>query len=90
MADRVTGNTTTRIETFNPLEPMFLVMRPDTKPWDNKLVRLAVAHAIDRDSIIKSLLRGYAQPLDGPVGPGQVAYSPEVARQATRMAWTWS
>jgi peptide/nickel transport system substrate-binding protein len=38
-----------------------------------------VAYAIDRDAIIKSLLLGYADRLDQPVGSGQIGFQPEMA-----------
>ena len=85
-ADRVANNSNTKIEPFAAIEIMFLVMRPDHEPWDNKLVRLAVAHAIDRQAIIDGLLLGYAQQLHGAVGPGQGGYDPQVS-QDIRIAY---
>ena len=57
---------------------MFLAMSPKFKPWDNKLLRQAVAYAIDRDTIIATLLQGQATRLDGPIGPGQYGYNPNL------------
>jgi peptide/nickel transport system substrate-binding protein len=57
---------------------MMLVMNPAFKPWDNKLLRQAVAYAIDRDAIIKNVLKGQAIKLDGPIGPLQFGYSKNV------------
>ena len=62
----------------SPVEIMFLGMNPKFKPWDNKLVRQAVAYAIDRKAIINALFHGRAEILHGPVGPGQYAWSPDV------------
>jgi peptide/nickel transport system substrate-binding protein len=62
---------------------MFLAMMPKVKPWDNKLVRQAVAYAIDRDTIIKTLLRGEASRLDGPIGEGQYGYDPNLQPKYT-------
>ena len=61
-----------------PVEIMFLGMNPKFKPWDDKRVRQAVAYAIDRDKIIKSIFQGRASILHGPVGEGQYAYDPNV------------
>ena len=61
-----------------PVEDMFLAMNPKFKPWDNKKVRQAVAYAIDREAIVKSIFQGRASLLDGPIGPGQYGYSPDV------------
>jgi len=44
-------------------------MNPAFKPWDNKLVRQAVAYAVDRDAIIKSILLGFAERLADIVAP---------------------
>ena len=60
------------------VEPMFLGMNPKYKPWDNKTLRQAVAYAIDREAIIKSVFQGQATMLDGPIGPGQYGYSADV------------
>src|SRR5207253_5185275 len=74
LAVRVSGGPRVKLVTYDSLEPMFLAMSPKTPPWDNKLVRQAVAYAIDRDAIIQGVLLGQAQRLDGPIGPGQYAY----------------
>ncbi len=60
------------------VEIMFLGMSPKHKPWDNKLLRQAVAYAIDRDTIIATILEGRATRLDGPLGPGQYGYNPNL------------
>jgi len=59
-------------------QDMFLAMNSKFKPWDNKKLRQAAAYAIDRDSIVKAIFQGRASLLDGPVGPGQYGYSPDV------------
>ena len=41
-------------------------------------MRQAVAYAIDRDTIIATLLKGEAARLDGPVGPGQYGHNPNL------------
>jgi peptide/nickel transport system substrate-binding protein len=61
-----------------PVEDMFLAMNPKFKPWDNKKIRQAVAYAIDREAIIKSIFQGHASVLHGPIGPGQYGYTPDV------------
>ena len=78
------------------VEDMFLAMNPHFPPWNNKALRKAVAYAIDREAIIKSVFQGRAELLDGPIGPGQYAYSadvkpkyrydPEKAKQLVRQA----
>ncbi|HME61631.1 MAG TPA: ABC transporter substrate-binding protein, partial [Candidatus Binatia bacterium] len=96
MRERVEKSANHKIVKFHTAEIMFLAMMPKVKPWDNKLVRQAVGYAIDRDTIIKTLLRGEASRLDGPIGEGQYGfdpnlqpkytYNPEKARELLRQA----
>lgn len=77
LVPRLEASKDAKIAWNESVEVMFLAMRPDAKPFDNPLVRQAVAHAVDKDAIIRSILGGQASRLDGPVGPGQVGYSPD-------------
>jgi peptide/nickel transport system substrate-binding protein len=83
MAERITAAPAKKIVTADTVEIMFLAMSPRTKPWDNKLVRQAVAYAIDRDAIIDGVFHGQAIRLDGPIGPGQYAYQPDLQPRYT-------
>jgi len=78
LLDRVRNSKVARIVAQDSVELMMLIMNPAFKPWDNKLLRQAVAYAIDRDSIIKYVLKGQATKLDGPIGPLQFGYSKNV------------
>ena len=78
LRERVERSPNHKIVKFHTAEIMFLAMMPKVKPWDNKLVRQAVGYAIDRDTIIKTILRGEASRLDGPIGEGQYAYDPNL------------
>ena len=82
-ADRLSGASNTTVVTYDAIDGMFLAMRPDSKPFDNKLVRQAVGYAIDRDSIIKNVLLGYGARLDGPVGKGRYGYNPNLQPKYT-------
>jgi peptide/nickel transport system substrate-binding protein len=66
-----------RISPVNSIEIMFLAMQPKP-PFDKKEVRQAVCHAINRDQIINTILEGFASRLDGPIGPGQYGYDPNL------------
>jgi peptide/nickel transport system substrate-binding protein len=57
---------------------MFLVMRPDTPPTDNKLVRQAIYHAIDRAALVQGVLDGYATELKGPFQSFVIGYDPNL------------
>ncbi len=71
-----------RIASVASIEIMFLAMQPKP-PFDKKEVRQAVAYAIDRDKLIKTLLQGRATRLDGPLGPGQYGYNPNLEPKYT-------
>ena len=71
-----------KIVPTDSIEIMFLAMQPKP-PFDKKEVRQAVCHAIDRDKIIKTLLQGQANRLDGPLGPGQLGYNPNLKTRYT-------
>ncbi len=75
---RIEKNPNTKVVATESVEIMFLAMSPKFKPWDNKLLRKAVAYAIDRNKIIGTLLQGRATRLDGPLGPGQYGYDPNL------------
>lgn len=81
LAARIKGASNARIEPTSAVEIMFLAMSPKYEPWDNRKLRQAVCHAINRDAIIKAILQGQAERLDGPIGPGQYGYDPESAKQ---------
>jgi len=83
MAERVKNASNVKLAAADSIEIMFLAMNPKFKPWDNKLVRQAVAYAIDRDAIIQNTLQGQARRLDGPIGPGQYAYDPNLPTRYT-------
>lgn len=52
----------------------FNVTRP---PFNNKLVRQAIAWAIDRKTIAEALMYGFAKPTNTPVPAGHWAYQPD-------------
>jgi peptide/nickel transport system substrate-binding protein len=78
LAERVESAPGVKAVGVPSVENMFLAMNPKIPPWGNKTLRQAVAYAIDREAVIKSVFQGRAEVLDGPIGPGQYGYSPEV------------
>ena len=87
LAERVKGGTNVDLHPTSSVEIMFLAMSPKFKPWDNQKLRQAVCHAIDRDLIIKNVLKGQAERLDGPIGPGQYGYDADYAKKNLLMAY---
>ena len=87
LAERVKGGSNVELIAASSVEIMFLAMSPKYKPWDNTKLRQAVCHAIDRDLIIKNVLKGQADRLDGPIGPGQYGYDAEYTRKNLAVAY---
>ena len=81
LAERVKQAPNAALHPASSVEIMFLAMSPKFKPWDNVKLRQAVCYAIDRDLIIKNVLRGQAERLDGPIGPGQYGYDAAYAKK---------
>lgn len=82
MLPRVSGASNLKVVSTDSIELMFLAMQPKP-PFDNKLVRQAVAYAIDRDAIIQGVMQGQARRLDGPIGPGTFGYNPDLQPRYT-------
>jgi peptide/nickel transport system substrate-binding protein len=87
LAARVKEAGNAKLVATNSVEMMFLAMSPKYKPWDNLKLRQAVCYAIDRDAIIKNVLGGMADRLDGPIGPGQYAYDSQYAKDHLRVPY---
>src|SRR5213593_1372580 len=77
LRQRVEKAANLKIVGTDSVEIMFLAMQPKP-PFDKKEVRQAVCHGINRDQIISTLLEGFASRLDGPIGPGQYGYDPNL------------
>ena len=78
LVPRVQNSPNAHLTWDDAVELMFVAMSPEHKPWDKKEARQAVAHAIDREALIKVILQGQASRLDGPIGPGQYGYDPNL------------
>lgn len=57
-----------------PLSLSYISMHTQKKPFDNKLVRQAVSHAIDRQLIVDTIVNGAGQAADDIIGPGVYGY----------------
>ena len=82
LLNKVRKSKNARIVEMGSVELMMLLMNPKFPPWNNKLLRQAVAHAIDRDSLIKNILKGEAIKLKGPIGPLQFGYDAKNVKPA--------
>lgn len=50
------------IETAPEIRTAFLSLDMDAEPWNDEHVRRAVTHALDREGLVQSVLRGYGEP----------------------------
>lgn len=57
----------------------WLLFNTKKKPFDDIRVRHAIAHAIDKDFIVKALHKGLSKTATGPIHSGFPQYSPDVA-----------
>jgi peptide/nickel transport system substrate-binding protein len=87
LAERVNQSANAALIPGGSVEIMFLAMSPKYKPWDNLKLRQAVCYAIDRDLIIKSVLKGQAERLDGPIGAGQYGFDADYAKKNLFIAY---
>jgi peptide/nickel transport system substrate-binding protein len=60
----------------------FLGFNLERKPFDDVRVRQAIAHAIDKEEIIKGVLMGLGEEATGPYKPGTKWHNPKVKRYA--------
>ena len=65
-------------EAIGPLG--WLAFNLKRKPFDDVRVRQAIAHAIDKEFIVKSLHQGNTKVATGPIAPGSPFYSDKVDR----------
>ncbi|MBL8334270.1 MAG: ABC transporter substrate-binding protein, partial [Rubrivivax sp.] len=65
-------------EAIGPLG--WLAFNLKRKPFDDLRVRQAIAHAIDKEFIVKSLHQGNTKVATGPIAPGSPFYSDKVER----------
>ena len=87
LAERVSRASNVELHPASSVEIMFLAMSPKYKPWDNVNLRKAVCYAIDRDLIVKNVLKSQADRLDGAIGLGQYGYDPEFAKKNLIIAY---
>jgi peptide/nickel transport system substrate-binding protein len=70
----------TRVEKVPGFRMYFLGMHVTHKPFDNKLVRQAVNHAVDPRVIMKHIFDGNGSVLEGPLASNMVGYDRNVKR----------
>lgn len=79
--DRVLNGESTDVVEAESLRTEYLGMNTQNAPFDDQNVRLAVAHAIDRDMIVEGVLNGIGNVANGPLASGVFGYDAETATQ---------
>jgi peptide/nickel transport system substrate-binding protein len=64
-----------RLDSQTGLNIAFLSINNQRPPWNDPRVRQAAARAIDRDALVRELLRGQGQPARNPIPPRLWGYS---------------
>jgi peptide/nickel transport system substrate-binding protein len=78
--ERVEKHPRTRVQKVPGFRMYFLAMNLTFKPFDNKLVRQAVNHAVDPLAIMKYIFDGNGDPLNGPLNHNMIGYDPNTKR----------
>ncbi|MDR1428808.1 MAG: ABC transporter substrate-binding protein [Spirochaetaceae bacterium] len=90
----VTGDSNLTLYFAPPLSLSYISMNMRKPPFENKLVRQAISHAIDRQLIIDTIINGAGEPADAIIAPGVYAYhsagvdsyDPDLSRQLLAQA----
>ncbi|WP_308492312.1 ABC transporter substrate-binding protein [Microbacterium terrisoli] len=77
------GISNSRIEAVNDLSYVGMIFDQKVKPFDDINVRKAISYSIDRNAIVKNLLRGLGQPASAIMTPESLepAYSADAAKK---------
>ena len=78
--ERVRKHPRNRVEKVVGFRMYFLGMNVTSKPFDNKLVRQAINHALDPYVMLKHIYDGNGAVVDGPLGTNWVGYDPNIKR----------
>lgn len=74
-AEIVKGDKNLNLVANEAIYTFWVAMNVQKKPFDNVKVRQALNYAVDKEAIIKAVLRGYGKPADSPLAPQVWGYS---------------
>ena len=94
LVDTLKGTRGVKVMDVPAIEAQRWIFQLAKEPVKDQRLRQAISLAIDRNVIIKELLKGYGRPVDSPVPPGLIghaslppkAYDPDKARQILKQA----
>jgi peptide/nickel transport system substrate-binding protein len=78
MIERLEGKPGFKARVVPSAEEFFIGMNSKYPPWNNTIARRAAAYAINKKLIVDKIYHGQATLLNGPVGPGQFGWSPDM------------
>ncbi len=76
LTQRIAASGKARVENVPSLRSIFIEFNKKEKPLDDVRVRQAINYAINKDSLIKDVLGGFAQKTKGVIPAGWLAYNP--------------
>ncbi|MCO5220710.1 MAG: ABC transporter substrate-binding protein [Thermomicrobiales bacterium] len=77
--DAIEGLDTVTVTTSTPIQYFFIGFNNRRPIFQDKLVRQALAHAVDREAIVEAVIQGNATLATGPINPAiEWAYNPNV------------
>ena len=76
--DRIEENTETEPYTLFNIAQEFIGFNTQKEPLDDKRVRQAISHVVDKDEIINGVYNGTGRVLDGPIQPELLGYDEEI------------
>ena len=77
-ADNLRGDGQVKVLSTPTERVSMIELNTQDGPTRDVRVREAIAHAIDRDTIVEALLKGYAKPVDEPLTPASTGYDPTI------------
>jgi peptide/nickel transport system substrate-binding protein len=77
-AKRLRGNANVVLDDVESLSTTYVGMNGTKAPFDNVLVRRAINHAIDVDTIVEVVLEGSGERATGPIGPSVFGYTADL------------
>jgi len=94
LVETLKGTRGVKVVDVPAIEAQRWIFQLGKEPVKDQRLRQAISLAIDRNVIIKELLKGYGRPVDSPVPPGLIGhttlpaktYDPEKARQILKQA----